>query len=378
LEKKSVFDFSRSNLGMRKEMKLRTISYLHIGNGVNWKSNFYVYERKKVFFFEFEDIVKVFRKYGKPTNAFVNLFVNYISRGTHGSGLGEFFKNQGLNVDLENDSSFKLPALEELGNVKEGAVREIAEFCGGKFVYIPGSSLKGVVRTALLYEYWKKRKGDFERIIKDLRADFKKGKDGFINRADEKISEPFSKEIMSFINFSDSERKPVESVCAVALVKPPPFIPQIVVRPEVEFKFDVKVDEERLEIALKSGKINEEKANIIRNWKKCLYEFSQKLISATSNMYPQFKYFLSSIEKKNTEQSPVINLGKGKGFISNTLWIVLGTKEDDFKYFQDIFRGILRRRGFPPITKRYIDGEIKGEFAQKIQMPMGWCKVIDS
>ncbi len=364
---------------------LKTISPLHIGNGESWSRFQYIVDRGKVYFLDFPHIKKAFDEKGRG-----NLLTLFLKKMAQGKSLSQFEREEGIDIEssLKDNSFYFIPIY---GNKFPSS--QISEFIKlEKRIYIPGSSVKGAIRTAILFCWWRERKDKFRQRMINLQRNIKEIKRSSIDRkivrnkinqeiskAEYSITKVLSSEILSCIKVSDSTFQDVENSCFVAQVwrRPPVFFE--LVKENKEFNLEIDIDEKRLDLLKGSGKISEEQYNLVMNWKNCLSEFSKSLISAYRELYSKTRLnniivgdkakpemvddFLTKLQSfEGKEDELLLRIGRGKGFLASTLWIALGDNEDSFHEFNGIFNTILRKNGFPPVTLMNVDGKF-----------LGWC-----
>lgn len=259
--------------------------------------------------------------------------------------------------------------------------------------YIPGSSIKGAVKTAILYNQIGEddlRKlsneviGDRNRVIRYHYERFLKNK----------FSSKFTRnsaqgDVFKFLQVGDSTSIKNPTIYDVAVVmasfkyltneyyrknkgsiKPTLSYLETIPRGsklsvEIKNNYDSIVFDE-----LKLGKRT--KMIEIENIKKALYQFSSDLINnelqfAKDNDIKYLKNFYNDLSKRNTPDSPVLKVGNGSGFLATT--VNLKIKEYNSELYDRIRRGLKSKTydySFPKSRKvTYSNG-----------MPLGWVKFL--
>lgn len=174
---------------MKKVYRIEVLSPLHIGNGNKVSPIEYLLDEK----FYRIDMDSLFKDESFPVNEFIEKANEYFY-------LGNFYPNI-----AKQHKKYSLEISEKLK--KEKKIKEIYEFVksGGR-VYIPGSSIKGAIRTALLYHAIKNDEWLFNLSKNHLLQLSVKGGDR--KKADDKIDEKFfgktTHDFMKSLIISDS------------------------------------------------------------------------------------------------------------------------------------------------------------------------------
>lgn len=171
------------------ELALELITPVHIGNG-EIISPFcdYIYDSYNVYFIDHHKLEHdVFAK--TDSEKVIDDFINIVRSQASGNSstrfqLRDFFRNNNLD--------FKQYTIKKLETSDDRITEEIKKIVQtGARPYIPGSSIKGAIRTALLYEKLKPRY-DFQAMnVKDYIGQDQFGK--------------FANDIMKHLSVSDSE-----------------------------------------------------------------------------------------------------------------------------------------------------------------------------
>lgn len=246
-------------------------------------------------------------------------------------------------------------------------------------IYIPGSSIKGSIRTALLYKNL--RDSDLERISEEV----SRGRRGDPNKIPNKIINSFfssdprdtaKKSIMRFLEVTDTNTSKAPALHMVRVLtvsggsysyKKFPLYLEFIPRKKLEFEMNFTYNDVYDRIGLRNKRELVDPETI----RESLYTFSRDYIEHELDFASRYGVdFLERIyrklEKRNSPENPLMRIGQGSGFLATT--IGLRFKEDDYRTYESI-RKVSRGRSYPyefPKTRKLIDGRI----------PPGWVKVI--
>lgn len=162
---------------------LRTMAPVHIGNGESYTSKEYIYENG---YYYFPDMGKLYQEVEKQgpriTEAFESFLMQSGNNNSRNSRLNDFLRQQQIKsrdfygykikeTGFEQDKEKKTP---------KGSLNEIVAFVKDPYgqVYIPGSSLKGAIRTILINSYFKtntiswgaKKNNPFDDVFHNIRV----------------------------------------------------------------------------------------------------------------------------------------------------------------------------------------------------------------
>ena len=345
---------------------LQVITPVHIGNGLKYgPQEFYTGKAKK----DGEKIfgrVDVSRFYSNLDDDLRDKFIHNLSTPDFRlDSIKEFKRTARKSVRykgfLKTDSSEVKEVSEHIKTLDE--------------LYIPGSSIKGSIRTALLYEHLsgdelnkisqavsRKRQRDLKNIIdsffaSDGRDAAKKSIMRFLEVTDTttcKIPELYSLRVLTVSGNSYSYKSfPIYME----------FMPKRKLEFEMNFTYNGMYD--RIGLGNKRRLVNPETI------KESLYTFSRDYIEHERKFASRYgvrflKKIYGKLEEKNSPDAPLMRIGHGSGFLATT--IGLRFKEDDPMTYESIRkfkRGRSYRYEFPK-TRKLIGGRI----------PPGWVKVI--
>lgn len=136
------------------QFTLRTMAPLHIGSGDYYSAKEYIYENKEYYFPDMGQLYQVLDKYGekvlKTFEDFLQQSGNYNNKPN--PGLIEFLKDQRIKDRDFGGYKIKETGFEQVKGDRQGALNEVHSFMKDPYgnPYIPGSSLKGAIRTILV------------------------------------------------------------------------------------------------------------------------------------------------------------------------------------------------------------------------------------
>jgi len=210
-------------------------------------------------------------------------------------------------------------------NVNDTNINEIHEFIKtADKPYIPASEIKGAIRTAILYSIVKNNLQEFKDKLKFVNED----KNNKIAREiEEKAFGKISNDIMKFFIVEDT--KPVETQNLVAKK-----IEIINTRKKFSEYAECLKKDTKLETKIKIFQNRRELQNFkynkyIINWKKSCYEYAKDLIDAEKEYWKdknqEILKFYQNLENENTEENPLIRIGRFTGKLSHTIVLLSKT-----------------------------------------------------
>jgi CRISPR type III-A-associated RAMP protein Csm5 len=359
---------------------LKVITPVHIGTGLKYgPQEFYTGKGKsgerKLKIFSRVDTTKLYSKLDEKTR----------EEFLHNLATPEF----DLNGFLKGSPVAKKAARESVRyrgvlRTKSDHIKEVSEHIKtSDELYIPGSSIKGSIRTALLYGNL--RDLDLDRISDRISRVAHRRKPNFQNFINGFLaSEPrdaAKKSLMRFLQVTDTStvKIPYLHEMKVLNVKVlndgrrsvgyksfPLYIECI---PKVELEFEIKFTYNRIYDDLGLGDLK--KLLDPEKIKEFLHRFSKDYIEheiefASKYNIGTLKEFYEELQEKNSSESPLIRIGYGSGFLATT--IALRFKEEDPSTYDSI-RKLAGRRTYQyefPKTRKLING----------RTPPGWVKVI--
>lgn len=370
--------------------KIKTVSPVHIGSGKDYGPSEYVNAKAKqsgqiVKTIKRIDFAKFYRDMDedKQDKFLSNLSnPNYKIEQDYPNISKEYTRYNSINKSTISKESPLAPDISEHIKTSDN-------------IYIPGSSLKGAIRTAILYDLI-----DDDNIEDIPNLIQRRGNRTIIDRRNynDFIDEFFSarrgnsaqKNIMRFLQISDSSvrKNPTIHEVLAIMAKDRGGMPDgvgyysrngSVVKSYLETidkgntlncEFTINYDE----VLLRRNEI-EEKGHIldIDYIKKAIYRFSEDLINYELDFADKYKVsyltnFYESLTKDNKEDSPVLRIGAGSGLMATSIGMKV-KKYDDLegtRIFDEI-RNTFRRQypyEFPKSRK-----------VTKTGLPLSWVQL---
>ncbi len=352
---------------------LETISPIHIGSGETYSSAEFFSMGNTI---HRMDINKIYSLLSEKER---EVFVDYLE--DQNFRLDNFFRGKNLSI-----AESKLYSLEKKGQIP----REIKEHIKtGMKGYLPGSSLKGAIKTAVLNAFMDKKKiekiGEIfdNRDVRRRNWEIQKFVEDIFSSGGKQSS---YSDLMRFVQISDF--LPVNRLC-VSEVKSlevddsinrwywyqrngrivQTFLETIgtgeKLEGEIHFTYN---DDVHSSLGLKG---NAEILNM-EEIKYFIYNFSAELIKYEISFSKKYSInflldFYRKLIKLNTPESPVIKLGHGVGYLGTTVGMEI--KKQDHEIFEQV-RKSLRGRSYEfeyPKTRK---------IAIEENIPMGWCKIL--
>ncbi len=380
--------------------KLITLSPIHIGNGQQLSNWSYAYEDGKIKIYSFD---KVVRSLKDNHQKLLNLTAQ-IERNPLNKSLGDVLSSFKINVEPEYTVNFK-------GKIKirGNRYKQIWEFVkeNGK-VYIPGTEIKGAIRTALFYKILKDKFNEDEELkqkfleeynnclnvndYEDNRKKKRKIKNNFQILSSKWENFAFrgnfeqndaKKDILRILLISDSNLKDPQEVLVIkgitALGISRHFEePHELIKTGSEFLIDLRVP---FHNEYKTIFPQTYKYLGLKKIREACSDFAKALINADIEYFDKTReldsgeksQILEKLEKrKNLAQSAVekgyilIRIGKHQGFLSTTINLLV--KELDKDLYSKAYEYLVPKgyEEFPNKSRKLtIDNE-----------PLGWCVLL--
>lgn len=256
--------------------------------------------------------------------------------------------------------------------------------------YIPGTSLKGSIKTAILYDMVENK--DITRLDRL----FRRGRNGKpeIKKWDSQdfVDDFFSSDqkrkpntsIMRFLQVSDTSPVDRMSIYSVNSVKAGStgwtwyrhsiehgrtFIETIGENQDMSFEINLNQTDELIQ--------NLRLANIedylsLDRIRECVYFFSQDLIENEIEFSQKYNIdflerFYENLSSQNTQKNPVMNIGQGTGFLASTIGLKI--RELDMGLYNKVRQASGRKtypQEFPKTRKVVLEDNV----------PLGWVKLV--
>ena len=287
----------------------------------------------------------------------------------------DFFKNYGIDWTKYIEREYKL-----IGKIGRNEIRQCIKT--GDKAYIPGSSIKGAIKTAVFYSILDKNEDHKEIIARTVLESARnaprsqrKSKDGPIRKL---LGKPPFNDLFRALQISDSgsiSSIQIAATNAYSLKGKHYKIPVIYETiDEYQCNITVKIDD-------KLQDTNQIKKDCYRLSKKALIEscnsFSKEIVSneiqqlANNNDHKisSIKEFYKKLNLKLAklkENECILRIGQGSGFTAMTVYLAL---KDIEKFYDRLIRKKDRDASYPT-TRRFLTPT--NNFASK---PLGWVKL---
>lgn len=379
---------------MHREITYKTLAPLHIGDGNTINQMGYYLHHGKIYFYEPDDLLQILTKDG------VKKLTQYILSEKKPT-LGGFITTCGRKGAIEQVQKYASYSCGFWGNSNKEPERIWTILKSRGKPYIPGSEIKGAIRTALqrnlilansdgksliqkrIQEIKSRPQRDEIQKKKDISKELGK-LDNELNSLVLRTKNDAKYDLLRFLLVSDAPMEQGEWVVANVAIKGGSkesadyhefikegavFRGKITLSNEKQFeKFtsSLKVDNNKKALFSKLDEI----------FKAC-YETTQEIIDQEITFYKGLQMYgtvkqLENIKNQNTKDSPVIRVGKHQGFISLTLYNVISKLGDSVrKIYLDLLEAInknIHANNFPK-TRRVIIRN-KGE-----ELTTGWVKI---
>lgn len=255
--------------------------------------------------------------------------------------------------------------------------------------YIPGTSIKGSIKSALLYDMVDDQ--DLEKLKnllrkgRDGKAEIKKWAsqnfvDGFLSSDPKKMP---NTSIMRFLQVTDTTAINKMTIYSMNSVKAnqnrwtwyrhsenfgKTFIEAIGKNQKMEFDLNLNQTDDLIrELKLEY----KEEYLTVNQVLECVYNFSSDLIEHEIDFAQKYRIdfledFYTELSSQNTKKSPLLDIGQGTGFLASTIGLKI--KKYDAELYDKV-REATRRRTYSnefPKTRKVILEEM---------VPPGWVKV---
>lgn len=318
------------------------------------------------------------------------------------AGLEDFIAaHPELRPKLAEKAKYRLPHKSGQLPIRDGIFSFIKSTKG---VYIPGSEVKGALRTAILSSLLSKSPlnsqwqglvarfpGGFKgKTEKDKLSDLENSLQALALRATDKPDAKF--DLLKFLSISDSDFKEPSSVldlAGITLVSRRSSqrggSPQIqvceVVKSGTEFTLTINLSSPRV-IQEFLNRLNfeppqKEQVSRLDAVFQAAYEFYQRVLDEEITFFQSVREVqivsqLKGIRQRSQPNSPVIRLGKHQGFLSTTLACLLKSQAPDF--YNDLLRRFVAKRGTYlggyPVSRKLVSVGQKGSY-----LSPGWVQL---
>lgn len=361
-------------------VKLTTLSPLFIGSGKTLSPySDFIQEKNTLIYLDKKEIERVISGNPELIDAYVTEIRKNMENTTANVSLKNFITTR-LKLSLESVTKQKIPLV---GTIGRQQLRQFISTAGRPF--IPGSSIKGAFKTAVLFD-WLVSDKEGKSVLEELRKLVKEKKSDEFNRFDivQRCFGNISEDGFRFLHISDSETIPAEKIQATELKrvsileKKGHSIPQPAecLAEKTETKLSITLQEPTGGV-----KLNFQYKEGLKDLFKKTKKISRKTVdaelaeldSSEDDRNPDlesFLHFYESLEKEIEKLQPnetILRIGSGKTYFDNSI----GHAVDDDNELNAFLKLIDKKfSSFPyPKTRTAV---IKND---KPFRPLGWVKL---
>ncbi len=352
----------------------KILSPIHIHSGEVIKAMNYMVKDDKVLIFDEMDVIESVKQQELLNDELLRNFASAGRRRKEYNKTLDYYIDKGI-IEKSVVDKYKLKGNNYTEDLSGQEIYRTMTNLQGP--YIPGSTIKGVIRTAILYDYilnkgieYIKDAVKFLNRVRHFSIDdyiIYGVKDGWLEQ--DILQDPFKFLGVKDVNMVDKE----VGIYEETIYNINNFIPGNVIETIEEdnkseqFDFEIRGHKKLV------GKYNQE---IIKYFKdeelrRVLYQYSKDIIEDELeyyriNKHPLFntKEIIETLEKikaKNSIDSPVLRIGKGKGYKSNT--VALAIKKLDKDYYTQEIKNIAKPFRYNknyefPKTRKFINPSI--------------------
>ncbi len=350
---------------------LETLSPVHIGSGERYSSSEFVIKGNDILRLDINRIFALLKPKDK------DVFVDYLE--DPGFRLEDFLKGKDIPI-----SEARLYSLKHTAGVPNEIIEHIkTDFKG----YIPGSSLKGAIKTAILSAFIGEREvNEIGRIFSISNPrNRNRETEGFIKRffstgGGRKSS---YSDFMRFVQISDFI--PVQNLHVYSVQSleaegsswiwyrrngrvVQSYLETISAGERLEGEIHLTYKEKMYKSLGLEGKSDILDLNEL---KRLVNRFSANIIDHEIAFSQRYKIdfllsFHENLKRMNKEDSPVIKLGQGAGYLATTIGLELKRNPAVFEEVRKSLRGKSYSFEFPKTRKIMVEEK----------MPLGWCRLV--
>jgi len=297
-------------------MKLKVLTPVHIGSGEKISNLEYIIKNNEFLFYSFDDTIKEILNYDNFQNIAYELK----------EGIEKIIEKYNINLKPTYKIPFKSQSKE----------KDVYEFIKSRNkVYIPGSTIKGAIRTCYFYYKLKNDANLRNNFLNDLRRtrkdELKKLALEYENKIFRNNSNNIRNDIFKNVLVSDSDLyEPESSLEVIEIYKGNLSLNLEVLRKNFIFEVKIKINDKNLEDEIK----------------KSIIEFSNDLVNYLRS---ETKYNLELILNKR-----VLRIGKYKGYFSNTIMLIV------YMFDRDLYSKFKKKTFWRTITNE----------------PLGFCEIL--
>ncbi len=324
---------------------LETVTPVHIGNGEEWSFLDYFIENGKANILNTDAIFESLNDVQIIDNLSKEIEEKIIN-GQAQINPKEFFGNY---IDVSKYIIKRIESDEISGKVK------IKKFINqqGRY-YIPGSSIKGAIRTAYFFDFFDKKIDTLVDVLKNKNDKFKELNQivfgeitsdffKYFHVTDSQFISDSNMKIIKTIRYNNEKNKEGVPICLEAI------------KEHSIVNFEIKIDD-RSKITIEDIK------NSVRNLTTTVCDYE-----TNNNKNPDFiKNFYNEIKKNN---EIYLNLGFGGGYLVKTIYLLLWKHKKDISLIKNML---------PIKKKQKVDAFYDFPRTKVIynKKPIGWVKIL--
>ncbi len=347
------------------KFELTTITPVHIGAGkeksLSHLSDYFLDEAtREACYIDHRTLEKFMREYPEPQKI-IDDFVRRVrgeqSQAQHKYGVRAFLEDYGANPAEFVRERVLVNAPEEL---KAQQIQPTVRNAGRP--YIPGSSLKGAIRTALLYyEITQENKGNLKRTIQNIvqlqkQKDHKNAKAEF-NRLEQQIFGAYDKDTFRLLHVTDTETLPI-STLSIIHGKRMRLSPTAQKGPDIRnvpFNYEAIAPESTARFELKCmGKAGNQSPQLksyfhtgaegiilklINSYSRRFVEEEMQALENKPDLTGVYRFYakeLMPMIENLSEGEAILSLGRGKTYFNNS--IGLAFDENELEQVRKLYR----------------------------------------
>jgi len=308
---------NKTKMNEKYNIELQTITPLHIGNGKSYSSLEYFIDNKYI---NFINLNSIFDGIGKNKTEKESIdIINRLSKKIEKEVINSqsqidsrsFFNEYGVNV-----SDFVLKKLQT--DIKPQRRVEIHQFINqNERYYIPGSSIKGAIRTAYLFNYFDNNK-NIENLVKVLNDSQIYNKYDKLNKM---VFGEITNDFFKYLHVEDSKFLTDDNIKVIETRRYNNKYPQRdgtptyleTIKENTVVNFEIKILDKF------NGKIESMKNNI-RNLTKTVCDYEIKNKKNPEFIHKFYDKILNDMENPNEIYT---NIGFGGGYLPKTIYLLL-------------------------------------------------------
>jgi len=342
-------------------MKIFTLSPVHIGSGEETTPWEYGLGKGKLEIYNFESVVNELslRFSGQRLKNLMLELRDLIKGEGFNRTLGEYLSEKNIHVE----PLYRIDCKAKLGEVRHKGIKEFIKT--GNKVYIPGSEIKGALRTlfifGLIYKLWDKANIQLEELILRPRGDAKYDIFKAVKVSDTSLVDPSQVLYVDTVSMVGSRRSF--------------FDPHEVMKEGISLDFSLEISEDDKKALKKiyADSYMHERIDLLTfeflhesslSFHRFLLDIERKFFERHGR-YDILKS-LNNIGEALAKGDFVLRLGKHQGFLSITTMLPLYLGDKNF--FANVFKNIFRNSRPEPIKTRKVTSFGK---------TLGWCRLID-